>query len=81
MSRHEFTVTKEECELKVKVMTATLDLIYGEIKEMRDELKTSIEWQNQFKGGLKAFGILVGLAGTIGGIIYSALKIMGGKNG
>lgn len=81
MASRKAGISREECELKEKNTAEKLDVIFAEIKEMRGELKTALEWQAQFKGGLKAFGILIGLAGTIGGLIFGAIKLLGGRHG
>jgi hypothetical protein len=81
MASRKSSITREECEIKEKNTTEKLDVIVSELKEMRRELKSALEWQNQFKGGLKAFGILIGLAGTIGGLIFGAIKIFEGRHG
>lgn len=68
-------ITREECEVKEKNTTEKLDVIFAEIKEMRRELKTALEWQAQFKGGLKVFAFLVGGAGTLGALFAAAIKL------
>lgn len=68
-------ITREECELKEKHTADTLSAIHTDVIAMRTELKSALEWQNQFKGGLKAFGILIGLFGTIGGLVFGAIKL------
>lgn len=75
MARHKEVISRQECEIKEKNTAEKLDVIFKEIKEMRGELKTALEWQAQFKGGLKVFAFLVGGAGTLGALAAAAVKL------
>jgi hypothetical protein len=69
-------ITEDECLLKEKNTSDKLEVIHCAIKDMQEDLKKALAWQNQFKGGLKAFGIFIGSCGAIGSVIFGIIKFL-----
>ena len=62
-------VSREEYEAEKRATSNKLDAIHTDVKGLQTDVKAVLEWQNQFKGGLKVILWLIGIIGTVGGAI------------